>query len=371
MKTISVCIISREFLPNYLFLVEKAEETDEILLIVSKAFEVVGKYGLRQLETLGKKIDFFVLSTEDVEEDWDQIVKEVTEKLERNNKYLVNLTGGTKYLSMAVQSAFEDFNTEFFYIPFPKNYLIKAMHEDDNYKEIIKHRVNVKECLQTFGVKIESSTEPIGDFAMTKRCLSITNNRSLPRKLRRLQARLKAKVSGSFSQGVYISSKAIPENIKNFINNMDNMKYGEALNRGDINYINHGWFTEYIYYLIKNHVRPDDMMMNLHVRNPLVNRKEEESNRLDICFVKNNKLIVIGCRVFNSRKTVHENDLIYKSKAIKEALLGLSAKFIICAIGTEVGNRGDSMGIECYDTDYFINSQKTQEFISKIIGYSS
>jgi hypothetical protein len=375
MKTVSVCIISEQFLPNYLFLVEKAKETDEILLIVSKAFEIKAEYGMKQLQTLGKKIGLLVLSAEDVEEDWGRMIEEITGQLAQDCKYLVNLTGGTKYMAMAVQKAFEGFKTECFYIPLPKNYIIKPMQSDDHYREPIKHRVSVEECLRTFGVEIVKTYEPLCDFATTKRCFELFVTRKLSRRLedlRKAQSRISAKsVVEQIPVAPFEAVTTNVENIKNFLKDLNDPIYAKALTKADISYLRGRWFNEHLYYLVKNHVKPEDIAFNVAVNAPLADKNEIIKTYLDLCFVRNNKLFVLGSRVFNNNKAPRENDLIYKSKAIKETILGSSAISIICAIGAYIGNRGASMGIECYDTDYFRDPRRFQVFIDDIIKRSN
>jgi hypothetical protein len=118
-------------------------------------------------------------------------------------------------------------------------------------------------------------------------------------------------------------------------------------------------------------VKPDDIAFNVSVNAPLADKNEVIKTFLDLCFVRNNKLFVLGARVFNSYKSPRDNDLIYKSKAIKETILGASTISIVCAVGAHIGNRGASMGIECYDTDYFRNPHRFQAFVDDIIKRSS
>ena len=49
------------------------------------------------------------------EERWHSLSKQIEKYLDKGVKYVVNLTGGTKYLSLATQKLFENYNSDFYY----------------------------------------------------------------------------------------------------------------------------------------------------------------------------------------------------------------------------------------------------------------
>lgn len=362
MKTVLVCIISAQLLPNYLYVVEKVGQADEVLLIASKRFKEKAKAAAKVLRTLNKRIYFLNLSDFGVEEKWNQLIKEIRDRLENKDKYLVNLTGGTKYMAMAVQKAFEGYRSEFFYIPLPKNYMLSLMQQGPRTKESIAHRVNVREALTVFGAELEEASKPMFSVEIARKCLELF-------RLQRLDHSLFAELEKQ-QRSLFWDEKFTQKRINRFLENLKNRKFHVAtLLKQEVAYLKGGWFEEYVYYLIKSEVKPDSIEINLKVDVPANKGEDIIKNEFDVCFTRNNRFYVIECKAFsgNNKK---DNSVIYKSKALKESVLGMAASSYICAIGS-VSKQAVAMDIEWFGSEFFLEADKTQEFINKIIKSSS
>lgn len=159
MARILVNLVSRETTPNFLFIKEMIKLGDELLFITSKIFEERIQWIKEALDDKNCRIKLVVLP-EGAEEKWSQMINLIKKHLSKDHKYLVNLTCGTKYMISAVPKAFEKFDADFFYIPFPKNIILKIGEETSIE---IKYRMTVKEyfdCNNTQIPKIKQLTKP-------------------------------------------------------------------------------------------------------------------------------------------------------------------------------------------------------------------
>jgi hypothetical protein len=145
MKKAIVNIISDQTIPNYIFIKEKYQEVDELLFISSKKMENKISWITSALADINLPITKIILES-GVEEQWGHMCNEISKNLSLDYIYFVNLTGGTKYMSMAVQTIFKSFNSEFYYIPFPKNEILTPENQIDTSSPL-KYRVNIREYM--------------------------------------------------------------------------------------------------------------------------------------------------------------------------------------------------------------------------------
>lgn len=357
MKKISVCIISKQLVPNYLFLQETKKLADEVLLVASREFEKEGRNLCELLKTLDyKKIELLVFSENDVEEKWNQMTQEIVAHLNHENHYLVNLTGGTKYMSLAVQKVFENFKSDYFYIPSPKNYFIQPMKDDTRVG--IKHRIKVKEALSIFGVELKSFEAEVVDRNYTNKFFNLFVNGKLNfkaiEKLRELRN----------NRNVEINSVS---NLRNLLERSNFLSQNsEKLSRKEVGYLTGGWFEEYVFNHIKEHVKPDDIKINLKTSKNVKTSDSSVINEFDVCFTLNNKFFVVECKTGGTSKESDFNPIAYKAKALKESLMGLTTKFYIFTLG-DVFKRAETMGISCFGREHFIDKEKFQVLLDSII----
>lgn len=73
--------------------------------------------------------------------------------LKPDANYCVNLAGGTRYMALAVQQVFEDYNSTFYYVQVEENMIIKSKFNDaidnnDDYFYPIRYRMKIAEYLR-------------------------------------------------------------------------------------------------------------------------------------------------------------------------------------------------------------------------------
>lgn len=108
----------------------------------------------RYCDALGidkKEVKIIVVSEDDLS---DANQKLLNENFSREDKYLVNLTGGTKIMSIAVFQHFFKYDADYFYVPIGTN-KIENVHTGENLP--LNYRVNLAEYLALYGLYFEKS----------------------------------------------------------------------------------------------------------------------------------------------------------------------------------------------------------------------
>ena len=141
-----------------------------------------------------------------------------------------------------------------------------------------------------------------------------------------------------------------------------------VLQHHELDYLTGGWFEEYVYYLIKQCVNPDDIAIGVRIDGCTEIRHD---NELDVCFIKNNQLFVIECKSGISSESMF-NEIVYKVSALKEVLLGLDCHSYIFSLKKDP--KGDLkkiakyMGVTFCDYDCLTQQDKLRKELKKMLG---
>lgn len=371
-KTLVNIITEDNPIPAYLFIKEKYESGDKLMYISAKDTE-------DDLEALS---DLFNVPASDIEEivlkndvdefTYEKICRAVLAHLNHATLYSVNLAGGTRYMALAVQQVFERFNAEFFYVQVEVNMIVKSKFDEsifnnDDFFYPICHRMTIAEYLLAHEmlhdlnefphVPIRTREESEYIFKLfTQRGLSKRDYETLEllrtyyRNMKSVQI-LTAENSGCYQyppvpglSGFLYSIEFVPAK-KGF------------LSKRELEYLTGGWFEEYVYYLVKKYIKPQDMAIGVRISRKGV----KHDNELDVVFTKGNKLFVIECKTGVQTERLF-NEIVYKVCAIREALLGVSCYSYIFSLKrdeTDVLKRiADNMEITFVDNDILTTPRK-------------
>lgn len=367
MGRIIVNLVSEQTTPNFLFIKEKQQQGDTLLFISSNRFEqridwITQAIGCENCETVK------IVLPEGGEEKWSQMIGVIKEKLSKEHQYVVNLTCGTKYMISAVPKAFEGFNAEFFYIPFPKNIILRI---GDETGIEIKYRMSVKEYFDCNNTVIPNSKSLSQDEEYTNSVFEQFVGGKLD-----FDVIEKIRI-GYRNKKVNIKEVETKENAKEKpqINNLSKflsdisfpIKEDNFLSKNDTVYLTGGWFEEYVYSLIKNNIQPQDILLGVEL--PITDNKSVSRRDLDIVFTYENKLFVIECKTGIDKELIL-SETVYKAAALKNERLGkLSASTSIFSLSDENERFKDiakAMSIIFYDKSFFIDKEKLKSIISDI-----
>lgn len=372
-----VNIISAQTIPNILFIKEMYEEGDKLMFISSRIMESKISWIVNTLNIQNPdQISSIVFENNDDEERWNVMCDKIRSNLSKNEYYLVNLTGGTKYMDFAVSEVFEEFNSTIYYIPYPKNYILSPRSHDNIP---IKTRLSVTDYFMAYNVPIrpkELILPKCYTFSFYNYYISgkITEeHKVLIDKLRAYRKGKGAKENPycieELENKVDSVNKPCIKGLTEFLNYIKYPVTDNKLTKYEIQYLTGGWFEEFVYHLIEEKVKPDNIQLGVEVQ------KSESTNinDLDVVFTKGNKLYVIECKTGVGSESLF-NQIVYKASALKEKLFGLSGKSYIFSLNPPIDNRlkstAKNMGTTYVDLSDFIDDDKMNGIFESIINQS-
>ncbi len=321
-KTI-LCIVEEDVTMNYLFIKEKLEPQDKILLIVQVEFNHL----VKRYRSLFPKVDIGIISLEkDGDEDlWDVLCRTIRAGLSPDTQYAVNLSSGTRIMSHAMQLASEKLDAQYYFMPLDRNVIIHSQiddNNDDNDDEVseIEHKMTIDEYLRVNGVRCSrkklcrSREYTTHFFEMFTQNLLTSDDRSIMRELRDHRS--------SYNDFNDISG------LRGFIaRTLFTPKIKDQLSPTETQYLTGNWFEEYVYHIVKEQINPTDIAVGVDIQR----EGSENHNDLDVVFIHNNRLYVIECKTGIEDKA-HFREIVYKACALKESLLGIRCNAYIFSL---------------------------------------
>lgn len=363
MNRVIVSIISEQTIPNYLFIKEMFQNGDRLLFISSQRF-VERIEWIKQSLGCDSNITESVIFADGGEERWEDMESLLQKKLSPEYFYVVNLTGGTKYMSLLVQAILKNYNSSFYYIPFPKNVILKLSSNDSI---ALDYRLNIKEYLSNYNVTFSEKrlvkNKEYCDYFFNR----FLNNSLQYKILDDLRSYRNTKRKAIYSIETCTPTEKYPciAGLRDFLNDIKfPLKESDYLNKDEFEYLTGGWFEEYIYYKIEEYISPQDIKLGV-----LIKRTEKTNqNDLDVVFISGNKLFVVECKTgISGKKMFHET--VYKATAIKEAVLGLSANTFIVSLAhedLELKTTAQNMGIKYRCREDIENLHSLENFMDEI-----
>ena len=295
MKTVLVTIISGQVIPNLLLINELKSRYTDLLFITTPEMEGNGdpsKCRSRWLERAANLEENSVGRIVVKEDNWlniDENLKSIS--FNDQTRYIVNLTGGTKVMTLAVFNYFSRQGNVIYYIPFPKNEY-RELYPDRSGKPVpIKFSCTLNQYLLGHGV-----------YYTCKMDTAFTREQTL----------------SFFDRVRKEGTDGVPE-----IQMAHNM-----IEPSHKAYFSGGWFEEFVFWKIRDILKLKDHQMAMNVklyRNP---EDTESDNEYDVLFTYRNSLYVIECKSsLGSAKSSKANldKSLYKLGAITK-YFGLKVK---------------------------------------------
>ncbi len=358
-KTI-VCIIENDMTMNYLFVKEQYQPNDDIILITQFREISIAKQFSSLFGKLKDSIRILSLNKDGDEDLWDTICLTLKANIKNNCKYVVNLSGGTRLMSIAVQHVFEPLGAKFYFMPIDRNAIIHS-HIDNEYGDNsdkvvpIKHKLTIEEYMRVNGVRCHHkepllSKEYSTDFftLFTQNILSDVDY-DIIEKLRDMRNR---NIDTDTIDGL--------DEFLDFINFP--LSHKGKLSSSEIQYLTGNWFEEYIYYLVKDLISPTDIAIGVDIQRI----GSQNHNDLDVVFTLNNRLFAIECKTGVGRTSLY-NQMVYKACALKESLLGLRSYTYIFALNDDhkdhLSQTARNMGVTFCDKEMATDHAKLKNLL--------
>ena len=346
-KTIVNIIDKSNPLPAYLFTKEFYEEGDGLLFISPEEEADCIQLLTQQLEVDENHVQRIIVKRFQENFLYEHICRTIKNELDGETQYYLNLAGGNRYMTLSVQHVFEEFNTLFFYTQTRENQIVKtifdhSIYDDDDEVFPIKHRMTLKEYFGLYGLQsdVDEPRKQVKETSFSQHLFTMFSQNMFSQGDYQVMTTLREKYRNwnflriaEAERPVKDHMIAIPA-LSKFLNYIGfKPERDDSLQSYEMEYLTGGWFEEYVYALIKQVLKPDDIAMGVHISNGVI----KHNNELDVCFIKANKLFVIECKTGVTSESLF-NEIVYKVCALKEVLLGTSNSYIFSLKKDHKGN---------------------------------
>jgi hypothetical protein len=326
MKTIIVSLISDQNIPNLEFI--KEHPADAYLFVTTKEKTSNLKWLIHAAKIDEAKILPYVLvnafSFEDVELQLNAVIND-------EDRYLVNLTGGTKIMSLATREVFKNVQSEMYYLTGMNKESIKLFPGRNKPSSTNNTKISLEEYLNAYGFNVISKGTMVKSNEQTKKVLAFYTNAIQKEDfiiLEDLRVNYRGKKLSDFSKveglgGVLEKMKFEPQT-------------AGVVTKEEVKYLTGEWLEEFMLDYLKQEKGLLDneigMGWQLHKDNGEVNAIP---NEFDILFVKNNQLQIIECKssIFTNIEETKNliAETIYKADSLRNKL-GLFANTAIITV---------------------------------------
>jgi len=375
MSLILVSLISDQTIPNVLFIRDQPKAAHYIFISTEKMEKrMIVTNIIKACPDLVISYNTIVVE-EDSLSDFEQVVESGLDRQD-DFHYLVNITGGTKIMSLAAYLYFTKIgSSEIFYLPLGKSHFRQIYPMKKNKIKEISFRINLQGYLEANGVTVQSKAFaqknrmirhkdrneqimnafvgdgnlPIKKMVEYFRTSGFRDKKNLP-----LSDEIKLEMSPILAAGF------MPENPEN-------------LNRDETNYLTGDWFEEFTYEVVQRVLDKDDSEIGKGIR---VTRGEKTSNEFDVMFTHKNALYVIECKTDvadNEEGKLSQlfTSTLYKASTLKKDF-GLFVKYYLFSVNDfaklspEQKDRARVLDINLVGTEILNNEERLIEFISKM-----
>ena len=267
MKRILISILSDYLQPNFLLIKEFDGKYDKLIFITTEKMKGKGKG--RDLEKALGLVEDSVQRIEVFEDDYSDVKQKLENcSFDADNEYILNVTGGTKVIPIAVCDFFKNFNSQFYYVPIGKN-IVRNIYSDETIT--LNYRLNLKEYFTLNGLRYEPSNETL--FPLSQSRIVFNEYKQVCFKRYRYK-----KICNSHN---------LPD----------------AKERA---YYSGAWFEDYCYWRLKKEFELDDDAICKGAK-IFSDESLQNDNEIDVMFIRNNELYIFECKLSITTSPV-END---------------------------------------------------------------
>jgi hypothetical protein len=319
MQTTLISLISDQTIPNVQFIKEK--NVEKHIFVTTKGMEAKGVSSW-----IVKACNLSSDSYELIEVDafaYDDIQRKLEEKLNDDTLYLVNLTGGTKIMSLSINDLMRNYNAEIYYLIGNKDFI--KIYPGRNKPTIqLKHKLSLEEYLIACGFEI--SKNPMPSFGLEKAeaifsyYLHLFDPEIDVQPLIYLFSKRDKKVESIWEV----------EGLAAYLDRIGYIPLEEnQLSKVETKYLTGDWFEEFFYYQLKESKNLDENA----IATGCVIRKNNIPNEFDILFLENDQLKVVECKTFIWKDVEEKQSIlgetIYKLDSLKNKFGLFSSPFVI------------------------------------------
>lgn len=371
MSNVLVSLVSNQTIPNVLFIKEMENKIEKdirrYLFVSTKAMKNRGKtdYLIRGAHIDRDKSRIIEVKEDSIEDIQSKLTTWLAEEISDEDSIIVNLTGGTKIMSIAVYNFFKERESNIYYLPIGKNTYRQIFPRVNHREYSLSFRISLKDYLISYGVEIESRN--INKILKDKEYTEYLFGKFLNNEF-------DTEVLGELRKERDKREIPLDEKTETFLGEINfGTEKERSLNKKEINYLTGGWFEEYVYNLVREHIQLGDDKIGLSVQISHAGTQ----NEFDVMFVYENVLYVIECKTaLKDRRRSLLNDTLYKLSALKKDF-GLTVKSYLFTLDENLRNksgdiksnyqkRSDLLDVKLADRTLLSDKKKLNEIFNGI-----
>ena len=302
-----VCLISAQATPNLVPILNMNPRPKTVLLMVTEAMTKQAAYFQEVLKIQGiHNVHQIALSDS---YDLDSIKNQTMDLLDQQNlldqwdKVAVNITGGTKLMSLATYLVFDGLGGKCFYFT-EQNQWIELKSGASEAVVLKKFPIESLLIVQGFRVIHDSkynTSKPLNKPELTEELVKFQKYSQAISELNYELSQTKSQTQLAYSSDKFTGYSPLMELIDLFVLHGVLSHEGNTitfLSVDELKFAKGGWFEEHIYLVVKSLPGIQDVAMGMQIDNSTT-KQTDGTNELDVVFTYNNRLHVIECKTVN------------------------------------------------------------------------
>lgn len=317
METLLVSLVSDQTIPNVQFIKEMKKKVTDYLFISTNGMERKGTRGwIEKAAKIGNSNKLIVVN----EFSYEDIQNKLNEyDFQQYEKIFVNLTGGTKVMTLATHDYFKEEGAEIYYVTGFDNKYLKVFPGKIKSEYTLTQSLSVEEYLHAYGFNIEKVDKDHFDENITNKMFDFFTSNKFREHAETISSLRKYRSRG-------VKMKDYTAELQSLIDAVGmNPKNVNALTSNEVKFLTGEWFEQYVYYGVKSSFELDDdkIMTGVTLNKEVLDRGKKivedlltvddvqpisPNNELDVIFMYNGRIYIIECK--SSVITTIENKVV-------------------------------------------------------------
>ena len=303
-RTLLVSLVSDQTIPNVQLIKQLREQVTDYFFITTKGMENKGTrtWIEKASQIAGEKIEVEEFSFTDISKKLSGCDFEIYDKI------IVNLTGGTKIMTLVAYDFFKNIGADIYYVTGHNNELIKLFPVKKNNISTFSNSTTLEEYLLSYGFSIKKSELSGIPFEQSEKLFNSFCKVNMTEHVDAIKL-----INANRKKGV---KKNDFDKVSVFLNKIDYVpEKAGSLSKKETKYLSGDWFEEYIGLRIKKELNlaDNDIFISTELKKAMSQKvknnalellgemSEQESekdfiNEMDVMFMYNNKFYSIECK---------------------------------------------------------------------------
>jgi len=335
MNSVIISLVSEQTIPNTLFIKNMKREDTNYIFISTKSMEDKNKTNniIKAADIESEKCNIIIVLPDDL--------KKIKEKLESMKldyeKKILNITCGTKIMSLAVYEYLLKYNPDMYYLSLGKKEMLK-IHPYPVSTIGLKQDLTLHEYLCSCGIEYSASKHFYGKNKCEYMLSNYEEYFNIISRTRDLRNENWVKNRFNNNKLIDLTSEKCMEKLE-ITASKETVQFQELfrslnfnikeINKYEMEFIIGGWLEEYTYLLIKNKI----ILIEENILKGVNVIRNDVRNEIDVLFIRNNALFIIECKthLFAGEQRNLLADTIYKQNSLKNEFgLLVNSRIITC-----------------------------------------